>query len=99
MRQKPKRSVVVTAVAVALALAAAGTKATLAQSPLTPKMSLGGPEKRKLTPEEQEKQDRLERDYKAATAKIPDQQVTDPWATVRPTPTPPAPALKKKKAP
>ena len=99
MRQRPKRSIVATAVAAALALAAAGTQASLAQSPLTPKMSLGGPEKRKLTPEEQEKQDQLDRDYKAATAKIPDQQAADPWATVRPAVSPAAPALKKKKAP
>jgi Spy/CpxP family protein refolding chaperone len=51
-------------------------------------------EKRKLTPEEMEKQQRLDDAYKAATNKIPDQKANDPWAVVRPTS--PAPAAKKK---
>jgi hypothetical protein len=49
-------------------------------------MSLGAKEKRQLTPEEQEKQKQLDAAYKAATKKIPDQKVTDPWGGVRPTP-------------
>ena len=52
-----------------------------------PGMSLGAKEKRQLTPEEQEKQKQLDADYKAATKKIPDQKVTDPWGGVRPSPT------------
>jgi len=54
-------------------------------NPFAPKMSLG--EKRRLTPEEQEKQKQLDADYKKATKKIPDQKAADPWGGVRPTPT------------
>jgi hypothetical protein len=43
-------------------------------------------EQKHLTPEEQERQKQLDKDYKAATNKIPDQKAADPWATVRPTP-------------
>jgi hypothetical protein len=50
-------------------------------------MSLGGKEKKQLTPEEQEQQKQLDADYKAATKKIPDQKTADPWGSVRPTPT------------
>jgi hypothetical protein len=85
------------AVAIALALSATAN----AQSPIMPKMSLGGDNKRPLTPEEKAKQDALDRDYKAATNKIPDKIVNDPWATVRPAPpvpVTPAPAPKKKAA-
>ena len=63
------------------------TGAAAAQMPM-PSMSLQGEPKRKLTPEEQAKQDALDKDYKSATNKIPDQKVNDPWATVRPTPAP-----------
>jgi len=60
-----------------------------------PSLSLGGDSgKRKLTPEEQEKQDQLDKAYKAATSKIPDQKPADPWAAVRPST--PAPAPQKK---
>jgi len=59
-------------------------------NPFSPKMSLGEKEKRQLTPEEQERQKQLEADYKAATNKIPDRKVADPWGGVRPTPTVPA---------
>jgi hypothetical protein len=55
---------------------------------------LGAEQKRPLTPEEQEQQKKLDDNYKAATNKIPNQKANDPWADVRPTPTPPA--LKKK---
>ena len=44
-------------------------------------------EQKHLTPEEEERQKQLDKDYKAATGKIPDQKAADPWATVRPTPT------------
>ena len=66
-----------------------------AQMPM-PSISLGGEPKRKLTPEEQERQDALDKAYKSATNKIPDQKQNDPWATVRPAPGTPAP---KKKPP
>jgi hypothetical protein len=77
----------------ALAIAALLTEAAYAQGPgiLAPKMSLQGDEKH-LTPEEQEKKKELDDAYKAATSKIPDQTTTnDPWATVRPAPSAPAP--------
>ncbi len=75
----------------ALALPAASV---FAQSPLSPKISLQGDQKRALTPEEQERQKRLDAEYKAATSKIPDQKRADPWADVRPAPS--ALASKKK---
>jgi hypothetical protein len=56
-------------------------------NPFAPSMSLGGKEKRQLTPEEQERQKQLDADYKKATNKIPDQKAADPWGGVRPTPT------------
>jgi hypothetical protein len=65
-------------------------------NPFMPKMSLGEKEKKQLTPEEQERQRQLDKDYKAATNKIPDQKAaTDPWASVRPSPTAPAPKKKQ----
>ena len=78
--------------AVALALL---TGTASAQNPLMPGISLGKEQKRKLTPEEQEQQKQLDQDYKAATKKVPDQKATDPWASVRPTPTVPAPKKKQ----
>jgi len=69
--------------AAALALA---TGSASAQSPLTG-ISLGGEHKRQLTPEEQEREKQIDNDYKAATKKIPDQEASDPWTGVRPTPT------------
>jgi hypothetical protein len=56
-------------------------------NPFMPSMSLGEKEKKQLTPEEQEKQEQLDADYKKATNKIPDQKTSDPWGGVRPTPT------------
>ena len=81
------------------ALLAAGlalpTASVFAQnSPIMPKFSLQGDQKRPLTPEEQERQKRLDAEYKAATSKIPDQKRADPWADVRPAPS--ASAAKKK---
>jgi hypothetical protein len=65
-------------------------------SPLMPKLSLQGDQK-KMTPEELEKKRQLDDAYRAATAKIPDQKSSDPWADVRSAPvTPSAPAPKKK---
>jgi hypothetical protein len=37
------------------------------------------------TPEEIERQKAIDEAYKAASKKIPDKKVNDPWATVRPT--------------
>jgi hypothetical protein len=67
----------------------------LAQNALMPTFSLQGEPKRKLTPDEQEKQDQLDNAYKAATNKIPDQKASnEPWGNVRPVPSPPAPKKK-----
>jgi hypothetical protein len=75
-------------------------------NPLAPKLSIGGEQKRKLTPEEEEQQKRIDADYKAANSKIPAQKAPDPWADVRQAPagsgqktsssTPNASAQKKK---
>jgi hypothetical protein len=71
------------------------TGAAYAQSPIMPKFSIGNDEKRKLTPEEQARQDELDKAYKSATNKIPDKKAgNDPWAAVRPSAS--APAVKKK---
>ena len=75
------------------ALALLSTSAS-AQMPM-PSISLQGDSKRRLTPEEQEQQKKLDDDYKAATKKIPNQKANDPWADVRPTPTAPAPKKKQ----
>ena len=73
--------------AIGTVLLAVLTGTAAAQMPM-PSMSLQGEPKRKLTPEEQERQDALDKAYKSATNKIPDQKLNDPWATVRPTPAP-----------
>ncbi len=52
-------------------------------NPLSPKLSIGGEHKKKLTPEEEERQKQIDADYKAATSKIPAQKAPDPWADVR----------------
>jgi hypothetical protein len=80
----------------AVAVVAMLTGSAYAQSPIMPKFSLGGDQK-KLTPEEQEKKRELDEAYKQATTKIPDQTVNDPWASVRPAPTAPVPAPVPKK--
>ena len=60
--------------------------AAYAQFPM-PSISLQGEPKRKLTPEEQEKQKKLDDAYQSATNKIPDKKTTsDPWGTVRSSP-------------
>jgi hypothetical protein len=59
----------------------------LAQSnPIMPKISIGGEQKRALTPEEQERQKQIDADYEAANSKIPTQKAPDPWADVRQAP-------------
>jgi hypothetical protein len=55
-------------------------------NPLSPKLSLGGAEKRKLTPEEEEQQKKIDADYKAAASRIPAQKALDPWGDVRQAP-------------
>jgi len=88
------------AVIVALLTGAASAQITIGSgsnggSPM-PGLSLGNDNgKRKLTPEEQQKQDELDQAYKAATRKIPDQKPGDPWATVRPSAPTPAPKTKQ----
>jgi hypothetical protein len=52
-------------------------------NPIMPKFSIGGEQKRKLTPEELERQKQIDADYKAATNKIPSQKTVDPWGDVR----------------
>jgi hypothetical protein len=82
--QAPMRPLACTLLAAA-ALALSAPVAS-AQNPLSPKLSLQGDQKRPLTPEEVERQKRIDAEYKAATSKIPDQRAADPWATVRPAP-------------
>jgi len=73
-----------------LVLAAAfvlpGASALAQDNPIMPKLSIGGEQKRPLTPEEQERRKQIDADYKAATSKIPAQKATDPWADVRQAP-------------
>jgi hypothetical protein len=90
---RPPRILLRTLLIAALALPAASAFAQDV-SPLSPKISLQGDRKRPLTPEEQERQKRIDAEYKAATSKIPDQKRSDPWADVRPAPS--ASAAKKK---
>ena len=60
--------------------------ASSALSPVMPKFQLGNEQKRKLTPEEEEQQRKIDADYNAATKKIPTQRATDPWGDVRQAP-------------
>jgi hypothetical protein len=53
------------------------------------------PNERTLTPEERERQNQIDNDYKVATSKVPDKKANDPWAAIRPTPTAPAPKKKQ----
>jgi len=82
-REKWLRALLGLVLAAAFALPGAGA---LAQSPIMPKISIGGEQKRALTPEEQERQKQIDADYKAATSKIPAQKAPDPWADVRQAP-------------
>jgi hypothetical protein len=63
-----------------------GASALAQGSPIMPKISIGGEQKRALTPEEQERQKQIDADYKAATSKIPAQKAPDPWADARQAP-------------
>jgi hypothetical protein len=74
----------------AVALAVLTGRAS-AQNPLMPGVSLGGGQKRQLTPEEQERQKQIDNDYKAAISRVPDQKANDPWAAIRPAPSTPSP--------
>ena len=80
----------VIAAAVALpaasALAQDGNGAGGGLSPAMPKFQLGGEQKRKLTPEEEEQQQKIDADYNAATKKIPVRKAPDPWRDVRQAP-------------
>lgn len=88
--QECRRSVTLLGLVLVAAFALPGTSALAQDSgggnPFMPKMSIGGEQKRKLTPEEQERQNQIDADYKAATSKIPAQKKTDPWADVRQAP-------------
>ena len=81
--EKRLRALLGLVLAAAFALPGAGA---LAQSPIMPKISIGGEQKRALTPEEQERQKQIDADYKSATSKIPAQKAPDPWADVRQAP-------------
>ncbi|MGC1234545.1 MAG: hypothetical protein WA838_07765 [Xanthobacteraceae bacterium] len=74
-------------VVLAAGFALPGASALAQDNPIMPKLSIGGEEKRKLTPEELERQKQIDADYKAATSKIPAQKAPDPWADVRQAPT------------
>jgi len=58
------------------------TGVAAAQLPM-PSLSLGGDHKRKLSPEEQAKQDAVDKAYNSAMQKIPDKKSTDPWGNIR----------------
>jgi hypothetical protein len=104
--EKRLRTLLSLMLAAAIALPAASALAQDGVNPLAPKLSIGGEQKRKLTPEEEEQQKRIDADYKAANSKIPAQKAPDPWADVRQAPagsgqktsssTPNASAQKKK---
>ena len=65
------------------AFALPGANALAQSNPFMPKMSIGGEQKRPLTPEEAERQKQIDADYKASISKIPTQKATDPWADMR----------------
>ena len=70
-----------------LSLAAAALFALLLQSAFaqfqTPGVDLGG-ETRRYTPEQKEKMEEIDKDYKATMKKVPDKQKAyDPWAGAR----------------
>jgi hypothetical protein len=71
--------------------------AAWAQNPLMPHLNLGGDNKKPLTPDEIERQKRIDEAYRAANSKIPDKKAADPWADVRSSPG--TTAQNKKKTP
>ena len=81
--QKWLRTLLGLVLAAAFALPGANAPA---QSPIMPKISIGGENKMVLTPEEQEREKQIDADYKAANKKIPTQKAPDPWADVRQAP-------------
>jgi hypothetical protein len=56
----------------------------VAGAQLMPSWHLGGEDKPRMTQDEYDRQQALDKAYKSATKKIPDKTVNDPWATVRP---------------
>jgi hypothetical protein len=71
------------------------TGAAAAQLPM-PGLSLGGDHTRKLTPEEQARQDATDKAYRATMQKIPEKKTAaDPWGNIRET----SPAPSKTKPP
>jgi hypothetical protein len=83
---KRRRQLLLCAVFAAAMALPAGRVLAQDLSPIMPKFSLQGDPKRPLTPEEQERQKRIDSEYRAATKKIPDQKPVDPWADVRQSP-------------
>ena len=77
---------VVLAVAFVLPAANAVAQDSGGGNPIMPKFSIGGEQKRPLTPEEAERERQIDADYKAATRKIPAQKALDPWGDVRQAP-------------
>jgi hypothetical protein len=61
------------------------TGIAVAQLPM-PGISFGGDSKRKLTPEEQAKQDAMDKAYNSAIQKIPEKKANDPWGNIRQAP-------------
>jgi hypothetical protein len=61
-----------------------GLMTGVAWAQLMPSFHLGGDDKPRMTQEEYDRQQALDKAYKSATKKIPDKQVDDPWSTVRP---------------
>jgi hypothetical protein len=77
-------------IAVALLLPAAHALAQDSGGGMLP-IPLGGQQRPPPTPEEQERQEKIDADYKAATKKIPNQKAIDPWGDVRQAPAASAP--------
>jgi hypothetical protein len=84
LHEKWLRTLLGLVLAATLALPPGGALAQ--SSPILPKISIGGEHKRALTPEEQEREKKIDTDYKAANSKIPTQKAPDPWADVRQAP-------------
>ncbi len=74
---------------IAGAMLALLTGIAAAQLPM-PGISLGGDHSRKLTPEEQAKQDAIDNAYRSTMQKIPEKKVGDPWGNLRVAPAPTA---------
>ena len=81
-----KRLRILLGLLLAAVFALPGASALAQSNPIMPKISIGGEQKKVLTPEEQERQKQIDADYKAANSKIPTQKAPDPWADVRQAP-------------